>query len=572
MFFRNTPVLLPRPGRSRLGCEQCKQRHIRCDRISPECSQCIAKGIKCPGYKPHPLKWVVATPAQQQSKGNNENRRSPPAASTAQQQKFRSGKGPPPAPPPLSDKLENYPPNELLHKTQALPVDKRFSSPKLVPPLSEDDFRHQFFIQHYFTWVAPIMTIFDGDRNPFGSNLKDMISQHKSLYYAISSIGAIHMAQADSVGGAAAKDCALRFRISAYRLLRRDLVLLHTETDLFITVLLLAITESWFDATTCGIPHLEAAKWIMLKRQEAKDPLPAAVVHALYWLETLVSFVSDYNGHAVLLKKVEAKLDLDHSSTTYHQDNAALASEEQVDPMLGTWKTLFPHLAALAILTRRSLKGQSMAENYSLAEMIETQLLEWEPSSLDMLPRPRTDSFSLEELARQNQVLVEDETASSTAVFDSPVSESDAISVVISSEHTYTAYMAEAFRQASLLTLYHHFPELLAKRTSWSPTGPRRFLDHLAHSIVSLMRQVPLDNRIWFVCAFPVFTAAQRLNKSEDREFMRQIFRMLTKRVGLYHLTIAIKLLEQMWDNVDNDTHTSWINILYNQGVEMLIN
>lgn len=32
-----------------LGCYECSQRRIHCDRGQPECQKCISKGVKCSG-------------------------------------------------------------------------------------------------------------------------------------------------------------------------------------------------------------------------------------------------------------------------------------------------------------------------------------------------------------------------------------------------------------------------------------------------------------------------------------------------------------------------------------------
>ncbi|KAF5673092.1 hypothetical protein FHETE_3577 [Fusarium heterosporum] len=38
-------------GKASQGCQNCRVRRIKCDKISPECSQCIRVGKKCPGYR-----------------------------------------------------------------------------------------------------------------------------------------------------------------------------------------------------------------------------------------------------------------------------------------------------------------------------------------------------------------------------------------------------------------------------------------------------------------------------------------------------------------------------------------
>ncbi|TDZ20786.1 Aspercryptin biosynthesis cluster-specific transcription regulator atnN [Colletotrichum orbiculare MAFF 240422] len=38
-------------GKASQGCENCRTRRIKCDKVKPECSQCIRVGKKCPGYR-----------------------------------------------------------------------------------------------------------------------------------------------------------------------------------------------------------------------------------------------------------------------------------------------------------------------------------------------------------------------------------------------------------------------------------------------------------------------------------------------------------------------------------------
>ncbi|CAM1502815.1 Fc.00g075910.m01.CDS01 [Cosmosporella sp. VM-42] len=38
-------------GKASQGCQSCRTRRIKCDKVRPECSQCIRVGKKCPGYR-----------------------------------------------------------------------------------------------------------------------------------------------------------------------------------------------------------------------------------------------------------------------------------------------------------------------------------------------------------------------------------------------------------------------------------------------------------------------------------------------------------------------------------------
>ncbi|RHZ50206.1 Zn(II)2Cys6 transcription factor [Aspergillus thermomutatus] len=45
-------------GKPSTGCQNCRQRHIKCDETRPSCKACVRTGRKCPGYR-HPLDVVL---------------------------------------------------------------------------------------------------------------------------------------------------------------------------------------------------------------------------------------------------------------------------------------------------------------------------------------------------------------------------------------------------------------------------------------------------------------------------------------------------------------------------------
>lgn len=38
-------------GKASQGCQSCRTRRIKCDKVKPDCSQCVRVGKKCPGYR-----------------------------------------------------------------------------------------------------------------------------------------------------------------------------------------------------------------------------------------------------------------------------------------------------------------------------------------------------------------------------------------------------------------------------------------------------------------------------------------------------------------------------------------
>ncbi|KAL7627813.1 hypothetical protein AAE478_002008 [Parahypoxylon ruwenzoriense] len=438
--------------------------------------------------------------------------------------------------------------NELV--SSSLPPNSK-RSPAAFPIVAasvqlEENFRQEYFFGYYFDRVAPIMTIFDGDMNPFGNNLKQSTCQSKALFYAICASGAVHRTHSSPEDGAM-KDCALRFRMMAYRMLRREISAFATRDDSFATILILAITESWFDVYKCGLTHLQAAKYILLTRRKINKPLPPTLVHALWWLETLVAFVSDYE--AVLYPSPREYL----AKWTHGGPRVTSPVGREVletDPLLGTWKPLFLHIGCLGALIQRLLRGKPTQEDKHLAEVIEMNLLEWG------LPSPESTVLSPGALLSASPPKTAD------SGMDKPAN-----------LNTYINYAAESHRQAALLILYQHFPQLLERRARLVSNGcsPHQFLAQLAQSVVKLLKQVPFESRLWLISSIPLLCVGQWVHEAEDLMFMHSCFEMLSRKVSLCNIMMMYNVIESVREETGTNDSCSWISVLFTRGHEAMI-
>lgn len=254
------------------GCRTCKEKHTRCDKAQPACSQCASRSLQCPGYSPPPFRWVVAATSRKKKipkgtsstqKGLKKSRMHPaslpitsPHGVQPHVPSCRSILAPGPAsrrqeasPPPVRrssknseinlSNLSEFPSGSSLNSQDGDHIS--LPSPGRVPVVLEETFRHQYYINHYFEQVAPIMTILEADGNPFGEVLRDSLPAGSALFHTICGIGAIHLVHSSDVNGA--RDSAFRYKTAAYRSLRRTVAESSLGNDLFLTVLLLATTE-----------------------------------------------------------------------------------------------------------------------------------------------------------------------------------------------------------------------------------------------------------------------------------------------------------------------------------------
>lgn len=302
--------------------------------------------------------------------------------------------------------------------------------------------------------------------------------------------------------------------------------------------------QSWFDVNKCGLAHLEAAKHILLARQQC-NPLPSILVHALWWLETLVSFVSDYKG--TLYTSPRAYLD-DLTHRRREVTELATRGAHQADPFLGTWKSLVRHIACLGSLIQRLLRGKPTDEDESLAEAIEMNLLEcdllnpWGPGLLLSDPQPMSPP------KEYDPSWGPDPTA-------------------------YSAYAAESHRQAALLILYQHFPDLLARRARLVSQGgsAHQFLANLAKSVVRLLRHIPLTSRLWLISSIPLLCVGQWVDEAEDPTFLQSVYEMLSLKVSLYNVTAMFNMIKDVREQSNMGDLCSWVNVLFRRGDIILV-
>ncbi|WQF75793.1 Putative zn(2)Cys(6) fungal-type DNA-binding domain-containing protein [Colletotrichum destructivum] len=169
-------------GKASQGCQNCRTRRIKCDKVKPECSQCIRVGKRCPGYrdqlslmfrdestkvikKAHAQWGVSDSPGNGLIQASASNAPSPPASSPAYSRKSTpnsvraaSRPGPVAALSPASSVASFSSPSSTHHSAGSsspipLPVVKqenRESSPPTLhigPTLEEQGV--QFYVNRY---------------------------------------------------------------------------------------------------------------------------------------------------------------------------------------------------------------------------------------------------------------------------------------------------------------------------------------------------------------------------------------------------------------------------------------
>ncbi|KAL6722087.1 hypothetical protein ACLMJK_001192 [Lecanora helva] len=78
-------IIKPKQTKSRDGCQNCKEKRLKCDETKPSCVQCEKKGVVCKGYK-KTLKWRPQEDAFRNKSGSQRPRKNSSTAPTIRQE------------------------------------------------------------------------------------------------------------------------------------------------------------------------------------------------------------------------------------------------------------------------------------------------------------------------------------------------------------------------------------------------------------------------------------------------------------------------------------------------------
>lgn len=382
-----------RGPKSRTGCGTCKIKRLKCDETKPECSNCIKRGLTCPGYQQN-LRWSTkyetirteVEPSQNSLHPSIEHRFAtidPSSFGTAGTESVPNGsygsdegrftrettlgnlmdigKAP--------DEVERlYMMNKTNHvftdnsidiadvdvphewqewqnhdfpaqhpETQLVSFDQPSAHKSLVqadrtehnvqtivrqetsnnstqwrsllrnyhrisgPPMSRElQNEATALVEHYFRDVCVVFSAFDSAMNPFRTVIARLWDNSSSIFYAIQSMAAAHLA--NYVPNMKIK--GLTMQRKAYECLQRELQLASInrsmDDKLLLTVLLLGLTACWHDSSDLGTAHLAAARALIHPRLLRDDTLQNAestrndqfFAEALIYWEMCMSFVS----------------------------------------------------------------------------------------------------------------------------------------------------------------------------------------------------------------------------------------------------------------------------------------
>ncbi|CAI7652547.1 unnamed protein product [Penicillium pancosmium] len=608
--------------KSKGGCQRCKQRRRRCDETKPGCQECTRKGLECPGYQKKPLEWryvfkdedkydeAVNTPLTQTSEhffGPGQQTPESQEDEVIHNKDLQSLWDE--ASMTLFDELPDIDPSirfgsKMDPILSDMPVTKSNSHTDSLSVLHrrlENSAIPSFLIhmpailvQYYFDYVCKSWSSFDSPLNPFRIIVSRLWSRNAAIYYTIQSMAAASLAN-DFPG---MKSIGIQTQQQAIACLRNNprVGSLHRDNqddEYFLALLMIGMTTAWHDAADLGLEYLKEAKDHLTTQQQlcqdanstfAKQ-YPLFQQCLLYW-NMLSAFVAEDS----LLLTEESFLERpDSENSVYLVDGQTLPHP---------WTGPFSKSLSLFYQTARVVRAARI--------LYRTCIGDPDPTTFDF-------AFLMEEvdLRQKAERLEEDILFTGFSTYCGPVDIGDT-----DTPPSHFITLAEAYRCASLLQIYHVFPEILDERLRLNQSPDREIpplfnvlsssTSHMSFSsgdvtrrilalhIVSLLSQIPTTSGTR--CMHPVVLCciSSDLVFSNDSVFgpaANAIASLNTldveiaqarRRVSLWLSELSLILpklrmqrisdvVRETWDRADSGVQDYWLDIMIERNLETIM-
>lgn len=472
-------------------------------------------------------------------------------------------------------------PEEMSQWKSLLRAYYRMAAPSMSRSLQNDTTR---LVEHYFRDVCVLYSSFDSKLNPFRTVIAKLWDSSNSIFYAIQSMAAAHLANHNIGMGVQ----GLQMQRKAYECLQQELQLAHVNQQvddrLLLTVLLLGMSSPWHEAGDLGMAHLNAARGLIyprLLREDGNQTEEMArndqfFAEALIYWEMCVAFVHK-EPHTPSREKSTGRTDYNEART--------IGTKVMPHPWTGVGpraQVLFAEVGRL-VRTYRAiscpLSYGTTAEHVNIADIISA-----------------ATAFE-EELLGIRWPAVDD----LIDVQDQSTGKLDFIMV------------AEATRCSALLEIYRVFPNILCNRMlgltgNASTTGtssqfffpfcgthlhpdphdPTAWLTSLArHILLDLIGNVPPTSNTRPLQLLIIVTAAAELRLSGSavspsglndevpydmdvaraRDLAMTRLDQLSARLPSKPVFILIKLVKEVWRRFDiGDSEVFWLDVMHENG------
>lgn len=478
--------------------------------------------------------------------------------------------------------------NMNVEEPQPLIEDTASNSPRLSRSLLLDFYRlpspspsatsfddvESLLIQHYFKEVCGRFSCFDSTLNPFRTTIGRIYQTTPSIYYAIQSMAAAHLA--NTFPNMA--QTGVEMQRKARDALQMELPLAQNDpvscTKAFLAVMLLGTTTGWHDSDVLGEEFLSAARSLILPRLLRNNDAEKSQRETQFFEESLIYW-------EMLMGFVTPDAMTFAPSGLRARGTPKIASTRKPDgkivphPWTGVAPTIMILFAEVGRLVRRermrdgnsSIDFRRQQENLTNAATLEEDLLAAEYPMMEEIADLGDESTS---------------------------------------KHDFIA-TAEAYRCAGLLEIYRVFPSILRKRlgrkdrlaeknvdfdsfpmprfeTPYEDTDTKLWLNSLAMHVLDLIDSIPSSSGTICIQHILIVTAASELRfvssvdffdvyandarVCQSREFAVKRLQEYSRRLPAKPFRKMITLIKEVWRRQDNGDDVFWVDVMDEQGFQ----
>ncbi|CAG8925835.1 unnamed protein product [Penicillium salamii] len=610
--------------KSRGGCQRCKQRRRRCDETKPSCQECSKRGYECPGYQKQSLQWRHVFKDGEEAQGSEskpegavdtfENGSTHPTvtdsietvAYTSPQLELPDNWQ---ASPNMFDQLpdfsepidswfniESEPESVALAKAEADPDGLSILRQRLAST-SVPSFLIQLpvmLVQYWFHTVCNQWSSFDCPLNPFRIILSRLWSRNAAIYFAIQSMSAASLAN-DFPNMRAIGIQTQQQAIACLNNAAQKGPAQTNDDEYFLALLLVGSTTGWHNPSDLGLPYLKAAQDHLSKQERRcsnSDPAlakehPLFKQCLLYW-NLLAAFVTEESPIVDLESHTEIS---EPDLSIYLVDGQALPHP---------WTGSLRYALNLFYRTARVIRAAKILHR--------TREGAFDPNLIDL-------SSMAEELdLRQKAETIEEKILfTGFSFYCGPVDIGDS-----NTPPSHFLTLAEAYRCAAILQIYHVFPDILQDRlhknetaddenpipalflllfpapTGWTSPTAEDMRHTLALHIVSLLDQLPITSGtkvmqpviLASISSDLVFTSGSVLGASanaipslntldvEIAQARRKVKMRLTELLLILPklpMQRIVNVVHETWDRADSGLQEFWLDVMLDLNLETIM-
>lgn len=374
------------------------------------------------------------------------------------------------------------------HANMQLSIPHLYKVPSLHPGSPESLF------PRFNQQTCGILSIKDGPgENPWREMILPLAQESPALWHAVSAMAAFHSAKQLP----AMERQGLQHMNQSGRHFFNDVARMKTETALA-TTLALAFAMSWDHRPEPGgkNPHIRGAKTLFLEVVKKYNRTPPKSKDF-----PRLSFLCNTWLYVNVIAQLTSLDEDDANELNTDLPSHPLPQYIEIDPLLGSARSLFPLIGRVASVIRKVYSSSSNSMDICReAELLQMAVENWMPPLGEM---PRVEDPSL--------------------------------------EVRHSLQTAEAYRWATLLYLHQAVPEI-----------PSRTTATLAHRILECLKSVPVSSRAIVIQIFPLMAAGCEA-VGEDRIWVRNRWDTMKTRMKIGNLDRCWDVVKEVWHLRDDD-------------------